>query len=310
MMAGFAFAALPLAQAKIERVVEKSFTVSEVGTVTIQTSGGEIRVEPSADVSTVRVVATQRFSTNSEAEADKISNDLELVIEQSGNDVMARASREKRNEWTWRSLFNGNGGQQVRVDFKVIVPAAFAVVAKTSGGDLIVGDINGDVKVATSGGDVRLGRLGGTVEAKTSGGDIELRESAGKARLETSGGDIEAGRVGGSGHFSTSGGDIEIGRVEGVLRAHTSGGDVRAGFIGGLTGDSELSTSGGDVAATLDKSAAFELDARTSGGRVSDKGFAISEKERRKNRLAGAVNGGGPQLKLQSSGGDISVEAR
>ena len=118
------------------------------------------------------------------------------------------------------------------------------------------------------------------------------------------------GRLGGDARLSTSGGDIEVERVEGRLSAHTSGGDVRAEFGDTLAGDSVLGTSGGDVSAVLGKAAAFSLDARTSGGKVSERGLEISNTDRRKNRLSGAVNGGGPQLRLQSSGGDIMVQVR
>ena len=67
----------------------------------------------------------------------------------------------------------------------------------------------------------------------------------------------------------------------------------------------------GSVSVTLDKSAAFQLDASTSGGGVEAAGFslAVEKISRDRNRLAGAVNGGGPLLKLRSSGGGISVRA-
>jgi hypothetical protein len=55
--------------------------------------------------------------------------------------------------------------------------------------------------------------------------------------------------------------------------------------------------------------AGFELDASTSGGDVRAEGLTITIAKGGvgKSRLAGSVNGGGPILKLRSSGGDISV---
>ncbi|OYU98524.1 MAG: hypothetical protein CFE26_27435 [Verrucomicrobiales bacterium VVV1] len=105
----------------------------------------------------------------------------------------------------------------------------------------------------------------------------------------------------------TSGGNIRASMVENTLEAKTSGGDVAATFVGALRGDCLLSTSGGRVKATVESKAAFQLDASTSGGDVEAAGFTIKIEKGGvgKSRLNGAVNGGGPLLKLRSSGGDI-----
>ena len=84
-------------------------------------------------------------------------------------------------------------------------------------------------------------------------------------------------------------------------------------WIGGaLKGECLLSTSGGDVSVTVDKAAAFQLDASTSGGRVRADGLTITLDGGGAGRshLSGKVNGGGPLLKLRTSGGDIKVEPK
>ena len=88
--------------------------------------------------------------------------------------------------------------------------------------------------------------------------------------------------------------------------------NVTATFVGGLRGDCVLSTSGGRVKAYVEPSAGFRLDASTSGGGVNADGLTITIDKggAGKSRLSGAVNGGGPLLKLRSSGGDIVVSQR
>jgi hypothetical protein len=78
-----------------------------------------------------------------------------------------------------------------------------------------------------------------------------------------------------------------------------------------LQEECSLSTSGGSVNVTVDKTAAFRLDASTSGGGVDATGLTLTleSNSRDRGRLAGTVNGGGPLLKLRSSGGGISVRA-
>jgi DUF4097 and DUF4098 domain-containing protein YvlB len=292
-----------VAQARIERLVEKEFTVSGPGTLTVETSGGGIRVTPSTD-SVVRIKAKQRIRADSEAEADAVLKKLDLTLEQQGNDIRAVAKYEPR-----AIGFHFGSWPPVQVDFEVSVPAAFATNLKTSGGGINVGDLGGKAHLRTSGGSISLGKMGGTVDAHTSGGSITLAEAGGSTVLKTSGGNIAAGRVAGPTELSTSGGSIKIESTEAPLRAHTSGGSIRAGIRGALTGDCSLSTSGGSIKVTVAKTAAFHLDASTSGGSVDAQGLTITLEGANRNRsqLTGAVNGGGPALKLRSSGGGITL---
>ncbi len=295
-------AVLPVSvSAKVERVVEKTFSVKPGGQLTVETEGGNVSVV-TGDDATVKVVARQVIRAGSEREADEVLEKLKLTMEQSGNDVAARAKYERKN---W-------GRNPVSVDFTVTVPARYDVELRTSGGDVRVGDLDGKVRARTSGGNVVLGKMSGPVDAHTSGGNVSLVEGRGRVSLGTSGGNIRVERSVGETDLDTSGGHIEVNSVEGVLRAETSGGNVTAGIVGRLQGDCVLDTSGGRVKATVDKTAAFNLDASTSGGSVRADGLTITIEGGAigKSTLSGKVNGGGPLLRLHSSGGDIVVATR
>ena len=291
------------AHAKIERTVEKTFTVQPGGSLHVDTQGGEIRVAPGTD-GTVKITARERIRADSESEADELLKKLDLTIEQTGNSVSASAKYE-----TWPSGFHWGSWPPVNVDFIVTVPASFSADLHTSGGGITVGDLDGKLVAHTSGGGIKLGKLGGEVDARTSGGSVTLEEARDTVTLHSSGGGITVGRVAGTADISTSGGSIKIDSVAGAVNAHTSGGSVRAGIAGPLKSDCVLSTSGGSVRVTVDKSAAFRLDASTSGGSVDAEGLTITleSSNRSRSRLAGSVNGGGPLLKLHSSGGGIEV---
>lgn len=293
------------ASAKIERVVERSFQVQPGVHLTVSTSGGEIRIVPSSGT-VVKVVAKEHIRAGSEADADALLLKLDLVIEQRGDGVVASAAY--RDD----AGFHFGSWPPVQVDFVVTVPSQASVDLKTSGGDIVVGDLDGAVLAHTSGGEIVLGKVGGAIDASTSGGSVRLDEGRGAVRLSTSGGNISAGRVAGPADLRTSGGDIRIDAAENTLAAHTSGGDVRAVFSGPLKGDCSLSTSGGEVRATVGQAAGFQLDASTSGGEVNAAGITITIDRGGlgKSTLSGSVNGGGPLLKLHSSGGDIVVASR
>jgi DUF4097 and DUF4098 domain-containing protein YvlB len=301
---GWLFAAPVLLNATVERTVEKTFAVQPGGTLKVETSGGNISVEPGAG-DTVKVVAKEKIRAGNEAEADEMLKDLTLTIEQQGNDVTAIAK--------YHGCASGwFGNSRVQVSFAVTVPSHYSTDLHTSGGNVTVGDLAGRMQARTSGGDIRLGNIDGTVDGSTSGGNVELGSCTGDTRLQTSGGNVRADKIVGKADLGTSGGDVVVKLVENVLSAHTSGGNVEAGIGGTLKGDCSLETSGGDVRVTVDKAAAFRLDASTSGGDVRADGLTITLGDGGSGRshLSGNVNGGGPVLKLRTSGGSIRVVTR
>ncbi len=305
LAAGFATVSAVIVQARVDRVVEKFFSVTGAGTLRVETQGGEIRVSPGND-SVIRVTAKQNIRANSEAEADELLKKLELSFDLNGNDLRVVSKYDRRP-----SGFRMGSWPPVQVDFVVTVPANYATALHTSGGSITVGDLNGKAELRTSGGGIKLGKMGGVVDAKTSGGSIALEGARGAVELKTSGGNISVGRVAGTADLSTSGGSIKIDAVANTLRAHTSGGSIRANITGPLKEECSLSTSGGSVRVSVDKTAAFRLDASSSGGDVDAEGLTLTleKASRDRSRLAGAVNGGGPLLKLRSSGGGIAVRA-
>ena len=298
-----ALAAIP-AKATIDRTVEKTFSVQPGGALTVKTNGGSIKVQ-SAAVSAVKVVATERIRADSDAAADEVLKKQTLTIEQSGNDVSAIADYEKSSmgfHWNW---------PPVKVDFVVTVPVRYHAELKTSGGSISVSDLEGNLNAHTSGGNISIGKIAGDVDCSTSGGNVSLAEGRSAVHLSSSGGSISVGHAVGPAELRTSGGNLRMESAEGTLVARTSGGDIRAIFKGALKGDCVLDTSGGRVRAVVDSTAAFKLNASTSGGSVEAKGLTITlDGSRHRNSLSGEVNGGGPELRLRSSGGDIVIETR
>ena len=49
-------------------------------------------------------------------------------------------------------------------------------LVNVSGGDVVVGDLQGKVNARTSGGDIALGKIAGDIDAGTSGGNVRLEE--------------------------------------------------------------------------------------------------------------------------------------
>ena len=71
-----------------------------------------------------------------------------------------------------------------------------------------------------------------------------------------------------------------------------------------------LRTSGGGITIALIPDIAVDVEAKTSGGHVSTDFVVESVIQGKvpKNRLEGSINGGGPLLKLRTSGGNIRLQ--
>lgn len=145
------------------------------------------------------------------------------------------------------------------------------------------------------------------LELYTSGGSISIDDLTGNVDADTSGGSIKVGNVTGKVDLNTSGGSITTEDIYGPIDAHTSGGSIRATFAQQLTEDAELNTSGGSITAYLVSDVKVDINASTSGGRVRTE-FDVNGRVK-KQSIKGEINGGGPKLKLHTSGGSISIKS-
>lgn len=142
---------------------------------------------------------------------------------------------------------------------------------------------------------------------QTSGGSVDIEDLVGNVNVNTSGGKIHIGDIDGNVDLHTSGGSITTGSVKGQLDAHTSGGSINATFAQQLQESATLNTSGGSINVKLIDDIKIDVNATTSGGRVRSD-FAVDGRITKKS-MRGEINGGGPRLKLHTSGGSISIEA-
>jgi len=305
------------AQAAISDTVHRTFNVAEGGTLNVEVDGGGVKIVSGGSGVTVDV--DRKARTSSKTEADEIFGKLELTIDQQGNDVRVISKYPRTAHWF-------NWSNELDLHYTIHVPTRYNINVSTSGGDLDVSDLTGQVDAKTSGGEVKLGRITGQVTAHTSGGDVSLRGGTGAVRLSTSGGSIDLDEAGGSVEAKTSGGSIDIGHVAGSVLAHTSGGSIQIGSAGGAIdastsggsitatlaqqpqAESRLKTSGGGVTVTIGPSVAVDLDARASGGGVTSDMPVTVQGTMEEDAIVGKINGGGPKFVVRTSGGGIRLK--
>lgn len=256
------------------------------GTLDVDLRAGKLEIE-THDLEEVRVDAYSRSGLFGGA--------MKFSIQSDGTDV------ELDGKGGW---FTGDARVRIRV------PRKYSLEVRTGGGNVDIAAVAGSVEARTSGGRIILDGARGDVELRTSGGPIEVRNVVGELEARTSGGQIRVEEVDGEIDVETSGGPIWIYDVSGPVKAKTSGGSIEVRFAGRPEGDIE--TSGGGIVAELPEGEGIDLDARTSGGRVTlDSPVKIELRgDIDPNHVRGTINGGGPELKLRTSGGNVRVLVR
>jgi DUF4097 and DUF4098 domain-containing protein YvlB len=108
---------------------------------------------------------------------------------------------------------------------------------------------------------------------------------------------------------TTHNGQIDVSGLAGALDLDTHNGQVRVQFAS-LTAPSSVDTHNGDVELVMPAASRFTLQSSSHNGRVqSDFGVTTRNIGRRDPHVDGAVNGGGPALRLTTHNGNFRLRA-
>jgi hypothetical protein len=183
---------------------------------------------------------------------------------------------------------------------------------ETGGGDIVVDEVGGSVSASTAGGGIHIHDAGGDVNVNTAGGGIEIGRARGMVVAENRGGPIQVGSAAGV-RCQSGGGMIRLTNVSGALRASTEVGSVFAALLAGaMMADSSLTTGSGDITVLLPSNLGITIQAQNEAAynlrRIVSDFPAVRIRRRGSSIVAeGAINGGGPLLRLSSTGGVIYI---
>ncbi len=277
-------------KAETKIIKEKTFKVKPGGELKVKADGADVLLKSwDKEELNVKILSKRR----------KVGH-IKIKFKQDNNKVYIEV-KTSRNSFF--HLF-----EKSSVGYKIIVylPSKFNPEIKTSGGDIIIKNLNGTENLKTSGGDIVAENCSGEMDAKTSGGDVVIKNHAGKVYVATSGGDVKVSNSKGAVSAFTSGGDVVINASNAPIEAKTSGGDVVLKYKG-LNQGISLGTSGGDISMKLPNEIKANVDLKSIGGELK-LDFPNSKLEKlTKSTFNGTFNGGGKEIKAYTSGGDIIV---
>ena len=186
-------------------------------------------------------------------------------------------------------------------------------VLETGGGDIVAEEIGGQIRASTAGGAIRIQQAGAAVIASTGGGPIEVGRAAGMVTVRNSGGPVRVGAAHGV-RCETAAGGINLSNVSGSLRVSTAVGSIIARLLSGQPlADSFLTTGSGDIVVVIPSNLGVTIRAENELAdsllRIVSEFPNIAVRMRGGQVIAeGAINGGGPVLRISGTGGTIFIK--
>jgi len=190
-----------------------------------------------------------------------------------------------------QTLVNLGGG-------RVYIGSSHTSTIQTGAGSIQVQRCIGDLHVVSGGGNLYLGDVDGAVQAETEGGSVRLASASGPVRVTTGGGSVELYKLGRGAQVETGAGPITVeflgnrGFTDSFL--HTAAGDVTVCFAGNFPVT---------VHATSDMAIGRGILSQFPSLNISQQGGQFTP---RSMSAEGALNGGGPTLRIRTTMGQIA----
>jgi DUF4097 and DUF4098 domain-containing protein YvlB len=196
--------------------------------------------------------------------------------------------------------------RHVAINYEVTVPPNTTVQAHSGSGDMEVTGVHSEVQAHSGSGEIRLRDLGGRVNVQTGSGNIRAQSVAAPFTAQTGSGDIEASLTSaGDVDVHTGSGTIRVNGIKGAVQAHTGSGDIETN--GDVTGAWRLHSGSGTIRMALGAGSGFNLDVRTSSGSIHSELPITVQGSLGGHELKGSVRGGGPQVEVSTSSGDVNI---
>ena len=145
----------------MQKSFETEIQVESHGSVNIEAINGEVMVTGHRDVDIVAVTAHLIVGSDSQADADRHIDDLEIMVTDSANEILIQTVQPKNT-----------GGREYHVEYDIIVPSDFTVTTTQVNGSIDIVDIENSVDVWNTNGDVLLSDIVGGVTADVVNGSI------------------------------------------------------------------------------------------------------------------------------------------
>ena len=184
----------------------------------------------------------------------------DLQVETSGHEpvveVQAEGAQIHESCSKDKAEYTGNGARVL----KITTPKDIDLDLLTQGGNINIGDVDGNAVLRTSGGSVTTGNIRGNATITTQGGPIKSGNIGGNAVMRSPG-TIEVSDVGGNAEFHTTAGKVTAGSIGGSMTRAEAGRTIS--II--KAGEVQATTNAGDISI----GEASRINAKSGGGHIT-----------------------------------------
>jgi hypothetical protein len=267
-------------KAKYERVVKLSEPLPSGGSFEAQTHNGYINIT-GADVTDCNLIATIIARADTEENAQRIAEAVEVKLIPSGNKLTAKIEKPELAKH-----------ESVCVSLDVTVPNQTSTDLTTHNGALKIENLTGQLNATTHNGQVTAEKISGTIELKTHNGQISCKDVAGNTQLETHNGQVIC---------KEASGDIK-------LRTHN--GNAKAFYSAAATPVCKVSlvSHNGSVSITTPPNFSAKVEASTHNGSINTDLPITVTGNLTKGKLTGTIGKGEGELHLETHNGSISIK--
>jgi hypothetical protein len=175
----------------------------------------------------------------------------------------------------------------IKVDYEIQTPEDTLLDASTGVGSITVDRVGENAKISTGAGNIHAIGLHGGFSVSTGSGNI-YAEQKGE-------GDVKV---------QTGAGKVELRNLQGGLNVEMGSGNIK---VAGVPASAwKLKASRGNID-LWPGNAGFTLDASTGSGSIHADRQTPGQASPDHRHVAGAMNGGGPTVRLETGGGDIRI---
>ncbi len=211
-------------------------------------------------------------------------------------------------------VFDWDPALRMVILVKVTVPPGTSLEIKNiSAGVSVPETFTGNLKVESGTGSVFAQRIEGDLLARTDSGSVTVTEVTGRAELRSDSGLVLAGRLAGPANLRTSNGSVEVQHARGDLKVRGDDAEIIVGLSSPLPKSTDLRTSAGAITLNLDDNVPVTIDAATQLlGTVKVRGLepVVHEGGPDRSTLAADFSGGGPLVKVRTSGASVAIVGR
>lgn len=319
--------AWPLYGQDFERLYVKSFP-APAEEVSLDVARGMVEVLDGPAGSAVKFEVTVRVQKK-DFDAKKplllrpfVAEDGEERMQRKVDEVLARLEprykpEAKRLAMVVRDprevVFDNDPTLQAVIELKVTMPAGVNLVLRGVETGVTIGAFQGSVDLKTEAGTYYVKSVSGNFRARTFGGGVTVGEVGGGSDIRSEAGTILAGRLHGPAKLGTSNGSIEVQQAYDSLRMRGDDSDLILNLAKPVPKSMDIATSVGRIIVNVDTNVPVTVDASSAPfGSVKARGLEPTVRKGGigESRLLADLLGGGPIMRLRTSGGIIQLVGR